>query len=209
MTTDINNYDFKTGLPQEFEIVDIAELYKKFKDTLTTRHRASFYHIIWFKQGSPTHFVDFNPIKIKPNTLLFLNKDTVQRFDNKTKFSGQAILFTDSFFCKTETDIKFLRNNIFFNNLFSVSQIQVQKQSKIFANLLHQMANELQNIKDYSQDDILRNLLHNFLLYSEREKRNQNFTEVKKSADLDYVMLFKDLLETNYQKTKASKLLRQ
>lgn len=202
MTPDIKKYDFKAGLPQEFEIVDIAKLYKEFKNTLTTTHRTGFYHIIWFQQGNPTHLVDFNPIKIKPNTLLFLNKDTVQRFDDKSKFGGKAILFTDSFFCKTEADTKFLRNSILFNDLFSVSQIQVKKQSKLFADLLQQMTNELQDIKDNSQADILQNLLHNFLLYSERERRKQNFTEIKKGADLDYVMLFKDLLETGYKNQK-------
>ncbi|MEA5427971.1 helix-turn-helix domain-containing protein [Arcicella lustrica] len=202
MTTDIKKYDFKTGLPQEFEIVDIAELYKDFKDTLTITHRTGFYNIIWFDQGSPIHLVDFSPIKIKPNTLLFLNKDTVQRFDNKTKFSGKVILFTDSFFCKTETDTKFLRNSILFNDLFSVSQIQIERQLKLFTDLLYQMTDELRNTKDNSQSDILRNLLHNFLLYSERERRKQNFTEINKSADLDYVMLFKDLLEKDYKNKK-------
>jgi AraC family transcriptional activator of pobA len=202
MTTDIKKYDFKIGLPQEFEIVDITTLYTKNKTTLTTRHRTGFYHIIWFQKGSPIHLVDLNPIKIKPNTLLFLNKDTVQRFDDKTKFEGKAILFTDSFFCKTEADTKFLRSSILFNDLFSVSQIQVNKQSKLFAALLQQMTDELQNGKDILQADILQNLLHNFLLHSERERRKQNFTEVKKSADLDYVMLFKDLLETGYKNQK-------
>ncbi|MEQ1664596.1 MAG: helix-turn-helix domain-containing protein [Bdellovibrionales bacterium] len=133
---------------------------------------------------------------------MFLNKDTVQRFDDKSKFGGKAILFTDSFFCKTEADTRFLRNSILFNDLFSVSQIQIQKQSKLFTDLLHQMTGELQNIKDNSQSDILQNLLHNFLLHSERERRKQNFTEIKKDANLDYVMLFKDLLETGYKKQK-------
>lgn len=202
MKTDIKKYNFKTGLPQEFEIVDIGELYQNFKGTLTTVHRTGFYHIIWFQQGNPTHLVDFNPIKIKPNTILFLNKDTVQRFDNKTKAGGKAILFTDNFFCRTETDTKFLRSSILFNNLFSVSQIQIGKHTKLFAELLQQMSTELQNTKDPSQADILQNLLHNFLLHAEREKRKQNFTEIKKDADLDYVMLFKDLLETHYKNQK-------
>ncbi len=202
MTTDIAKYEFKTGLPQEFEVLDITELYKNFKDNLTTTHRTGFYHIIWFQQGSPTHLVDFNPVKIKPNTLLFLNKDTVQRFDKKNKFDGKVILFTDSFFCRTVADTKYLRNSILFNDLFSVTQIQVHKQLNLFTNLLQQMTDELQNTKDNSQSDILQNLLHNFLLHSERERRKQNFTEIKKGVDLDYVMLFKDILEANYKKQK-------
>lgn len=202
MTTEIINYEFKTGLPQEFEIVDLVELYRDFRDTLTTTHRTGFYHIIWFQKGSPTHLVDFNPIKIKPNSLLFLNKDTVQRFDNKTNFEGKAILFTDSFYCKTEADTKFLRNNILFNDLFAVSQIQINEHSSLFIEILNQMTDELQNTKDSSQADILKNLLHNFLLHSERKKREQSFVELKKDANLDYIMVFKDLLEANYKTQK-------
>ena len=202
MTTNIKKYEFKTGHSQEIEIVDIAELYKEFKENLTTTHRTGFYHIIWFEKGNPTHLVDFNPIKIKPNTILFLNKNTVQRFDHKTKFEGKAILFTDSFFCKTESDTKILRNSILFNDLFSISQFQINKQGNIFSDILQSMASELQKPKDNYQSDILQNLLHNFLLYSERERRKQNFTEIKKSADLDFVMLFKDLLEINFKNQK-------
>jgi len=54
-------------------------------------------HIIWFQQGNPIHLVHFNLIKIKPNTLLLLNKDTVQRFDDKSKFGGKAIFHRQFF----------------------------------------------------------------------------------------------------------------
>ncbi|MBV6477957.1 MAG: HTH-type transcriptional activator RhaS [Ignavibacteria bacterium] len=202
MKSNIKKYSFKQGLPQEFELVGIGQLYNNHSAILTTPHRAGFYHILWFQKGSPTHIVDFNPIKIKPDTLLFLNKDTVQRFDKKGGFDGKAILFTDSFFCKTEADIKYLRSSILFNDLFSVSQIQMSKTASLFAHLFQLMEIELENEKDISQPDILKNLLHNFLLLSERERRKQNFTEIKKSADLDYVMLFKDILESNYRKLK-------
>lgn len=78
----------------------------------------------------------------------------------------------------------------------------MSKTASLFAHLFQLMEIELENEKDISQPHILKNLLHNFLLLSERERRKQNFTEIKKSADLDYVMLFKDLLESNYHKLK-------
>ncbi|TDL99571.1 MAG: hypothetical protein C4K58_06685 [Flavobacteriaceae bacterium] len=64
------------------------------------------------------------------------------------------------------------------------------------------MTQELNQTKDPLQADILKNLLHNFLLNAEREKRKQNFIEPKKDADLDNVMLFKDLLETHFKTQK-------
>lgn len=202
MKSEIKKYSFKQGLPQEFELVGIGELYKHHSDTLTTSHRTGFYHILWFQKGNPTHLVDFNPVKIKPNTILFLNKDTVQRFDKKGGFDGKVILFTDIFFCKSESDTKFLRSTILFNDLFAVSQIQLSNTASLFADLFQLMETELENEKDSSQSDILKNLLHNLLLLSERERRKQDFTEIKKGADLDYLMLFKDLLDANYRKLK-------
>ncbi|PVH26877.1 AraC family transcriptional regulator [Sphingobacterium corticibacter] len=192
----------KYTMPQEFELIGIEQLYNDNSDKLTTLHRIGFYHILWFQKGNPTHLVDFNPVKIKPNTILFLNKDTVQRFDKKGGFDGKAILFTDSFFCKTETDTKYLRSSILFNNLFSVAQIQISETASLFADLFKLMDEELKNQSDSSQPYILKNLLHNFLLLSERERQKQDVTEIKKGPDFDYVMLFKDVLETNFRKLK-------
>jgi len=202
LTVGIQKYSFKPGLPQELEIVGLADIYKEFEGNLTTPHRAGFYIIIWFQKGSPTHLVDFNPVKIKPNTILFLNKNIVHRFDSKGNFDGKAILFTDSFFCKTEADTKFLRSNILFNDLFAVSKIQLLRTASLFTDLFQQMETELMNPKDNYQSDILQNHLHNLLLHSDRERRKQNFTEIKKGANLDYVILFKDLIENQFLKQK-------
>ena len=95
-----------------------------------------------------------------------------------------------------------MRSTVLFNDLFSVSQIQLSETAPLFAELFQLMETELDNEKDNSQSDILKNLLHNLLLLSERERRKQDFHQIKKGADLDYVMLFKDLLDINYRKLK-------
>ncbi|MVT09539.1 AraC family transcriptional regulator [Chitinophaga tropicalis] len=202
MSNNIIKYEFKPGLPLEFEIIPFSGLYSKSRDIIIKPHRTSFYHIIWFEKGTTKHLVDFKPVPIKENNLLFLNKDVVQVYEDKPKAEGIAIVFTDSFFSKSEADIKFLHESILFNDLFSVSIIELKKQAGIFSNLVKLMKEELSNRKDAMQGDILKNLLHNFLLYAERERREQNFQEVKKGADLDYVLLFKDLIEANYKKNK-------
>lgn len=202
MNKDIQKYDFKQGLPQEFEILNMVELYKDFSEELTTPHRAEFYQILWFKKGKSTHFVDFNPIKTTPNTVLFINKNSVQQFDSKFDLDGEIILFTDNFFCKDETDIKFLKSTILFNDLFAISTVIIPNVSSLFTNFFELIETELKNTKDQYQSDILRNNLKNLLLLSERERRKQDFTEIKKGADLDYVLLFKDLLENQFQQEK-------
>ena len=202
MTSKIQQYDFKKGLTQEFEIVDFEQLFKLSSEKILKPHRTEFYQILWFQSGKPTHFIDFKPIEIDPNTILFVNKNSVQRFDSNSKFKGKAILFTDGFFCKSETDTQFLRSSILFNDLLSISQIKITNSIPVFANILQQIETELDYPKDGFQSDILRNHLRNFLLNSERVRRHQDFIELKKGADLDYALLFKDLLDNHFKSQK-------
>lgn len=203
MTSDIQKYGFKDGLPQEFEIISLGELLQDFSKDLTTPHRTECYQIIWFQKGTPTHMVDFNPVPIKQNTLLFLDKNSIQRFDDTADMEGVVILFTDSFFCKSEADTKFLRSSMLFNDLHSIATIEARDLTSIFANFFQLMALELKNQIDHYQSDILRNYLQNFLLLSERERENQNSTNVYKGADLEYVIRFRDLLDQQFQNQKS------
>lgn len=198
MTEIIQKYDFKEGLPQEFEIIDFDLLFNEFSEEIKKPHRAEFYQILWFQKGSPTHFVDFNPIKIKSNSLLFVNKSSVQIFDNKTTFQGKAILFTDNFFCKTKMDTKFLRSSILFNDLLSISQIQLPKNNSTIKTIFELLETEINNSKDNYQSDLLRNDLHNLLLHCERERRKQDFIELNKDTNLEQTLLFKTLLDDNF-----------
>lgn len=198
MTAEIQKYNFKEGLSHEFEIINFSTLYTRSSAYMIKPHRLDFYAILWFQEGTPTHFVDFNPIKIKPNTLLFINKNSVHRFDNIANCSGKVLLFTDNFFCKTDADVRSLRSNILFNDLISISQINISGATSIFTVIFQQLEIELENVKDTYQSDILRNLLKNLLLYAERERRKQDFVELKKDENLDHALRFKDLLDKNF-----------
>lgn len=198
MTGKIKKYGFKEGLPQEFEIIDFDFLFDEFSEEIKQPHRAEFYQILWFQKGTPIHLVDFNPIKIKPNSLLFVNKNSVQIYDHDTKFKGKAILFTDIFFCKTESDTKFLKSSILFNDLLSISQVQIPKNGSVIETIFELFETELKNSKDNYQSDLLRNSLHSLLLHCERERRKQDFIEIKKDAYLEQTLLFKALLDDHF-----------
>ena len=196
----IKKFAFKDGLPQEFELVELGKLFKEHSDSLTIPHRTGFYHVLWFQKGTPTHMMDFETITIEPNTLLFLNKDTVQQFDKNEKIAGKALLFTESFFCRSVPDTKFLRSTILFNDLFSISKIKLPSDDSVVPSIIDHIRKELEKAKDDFQSTILHNLLHNLLLHCERERRKQDFTEIKQSVDLDIVMLFREELDIHYIK---------
>ncbi len=199
----IPKHNFKQGLPHEFEIVDLGTLFQGFSQEMSTPHRAEFYQIIWFQKGNCTHIVDFNPLFIESNTILFVNKGSVQQFDSRGSFTGKSILFTDNFFCKTDNDSKFLKSTPLFNDLFSVSQVQLAGVTSLLQAMFNLMATESSEVKDEYQSDILRNTLRNVLLHCERLKKQQfGFTEVKKGTYMDCVLLFKDLLENKFHTQK-------
>lgn len=210
MSNEIKKYHFKPGLPQEFEILQIAQVFENFKDSLSRAHRTDFYHIFWFQKGTATHLVDFNPVQVQPNTMIFLDEGQVHGFDKKGGFDGKVILFTDSFFCQHESDREFLRSTVLFNDWLSIPKLQVADQHEPFSALLSQMETELSKGNDAFQAEILRNLLRNFLLHAERERRNQNVTEVRKGADHDHLLQFKELVESQFlEQKKVSYYARQ
>lgn len=200
MKEKIQKYNFKEGLPQEFEIIDFDLLFNEFSEEIKKPHRAEFYQIFWFQQGATTHMVDFNPIKINPNSLLFINKNSVQLFDSRAKIKGKAILFTDHFYCKTDLDTQFLKSSILFNDLLSVTQINIS--NSIIETMFRQLETESGNQKDEYQADIIRNDLRNLLLHSERERKKQGLIEFKKDTDFEYALTLKDLLDNNFIKHK-------
>lgn len=187
----------------EIEIIAIKDLYSKNKNKLTLPHRTDFYHIIWIEKGNTTHLVDFNPVKLEKNSILFINKSKVHFFDPAEKFDGKLILFTDNFFCKNQEDVDFLNSTILFNDLLETTPLKLTRVHDSLSKLLELMRNELVNPTHSFQRDILQNYLHNFLLLCDQEKRTQGFKEIPKGADTDYAVLFISLVNEHFSKVRS------
>ena len=127
MTDEIKKLKFKRNVDLQVEVVPLHTLINITKNHLTTPHRTNLYHIFLFEDCQPTHFVDFEPVKIESYSLLFIDKDRVHQFDKLLKYKGRILIFTDDFFCTTESDIKFLRSSILFNDLSGNATIQLTK----------------------------------------------------------------------------------
>ena len=199
----IKKYRFKEGFNLEFEILDLPERLESKGDLMTVPHRAQFYHILWIEKGEGTHFVDFNPINIEDNTILFIPRNCVNMYDAKGWYQGKAIIFTDSFFCKNNQDVQYLNTTMLFSDLYDRTKIKVNpgfSDLKVFFNIIE---TEYKRNPDSAKYHILHNMLHVFLLQAEREMRKQGFKELKPSANLDYLLLFKDLLEKNFREEKS------
>ncbi|MEO7991046.1 MAG: helix-turn-helix transcriptional regulator [Chryseolinea sp.] len=199
----ITEFKFKADLTLELEIISIKDLYSKNKKLLTLAHRADFYHIIWIEKGSPTHLVDFNPVSVPKNSILFINRSQVHLFDSSEKYDGKLILFTNRFFCKNKEDVDFLSSTILFNDLLERTPLRLDGIKSSLISLLELMEKEVGNTSHPIQRDILQNYLHNFLLLCDKEKRKQGFKEIPKGADRDYTILFTSLVNEHFTKVRS------
>ena len=200
----IKKLKFKRNAELQIEVVALHSLSNLNIEHLAKPHRTDFYHIFLFENCQPVHFVDFEPIPIEPYSLLFISKDRVHQFDQLLKYEGSILIFTDDFFCTSESDTKYLRSSILFNDIADKPTIKLTKtEFEKYRNICDSITEELSLPIDKSKPVLLKNFLHNFLLLAEREKRNQGFSDLKKGADLDYTLFFRDLVESNYTKLKS------
>ncbi|WP_184547825.1 helix-turn-helix domain-containing protein [Mucilaginibacter sp. FT3.2] len=202
MQSDIKSVKFKKGLPFEIEVLPIAETVEKHTHTISNPHRAEFYHVFWFQKGTGTYLINFQPIQIKANSFLFVNKNKVQVLDNFSQHDGKLLLFTDGFFVKTEADGKFLKTSILFNDLLAIQVIDTGS-SGILETIFNAIEAELAIENDSYHYDILHNLLHNLLLNAERELKKKEISEIKTGVDLEYTLVLKDILETQFKSLKS------
>jgi AraC-like DNA-binding protein len=202
MAGQIKSILFKEGLSIEMEIIPIAATFLKHKESIALPHRDDFYNIFWYQKGRANHFIDFKPITVSKHSLLFVNKNRVQMLDPKGGYDGKFLLFTESFFDKYPGDVKYLRNNILFNDLLENPVLDIKNNPSI-ASAFNDIETELSKPNDTVQYELLHNLLHNLLLLAEREKRKEGFKKIKNGEDLDYTILFKNLLEDKFKTIKS------
>ena len=200
MSLSVRKYKFENDSSIELEVVHLQNLTRNKASFLILPHRTNFYHIFLFDQTSAKHIVDFRPIEVESNSLLCLNKDRIHQFDASLNYNGYVLIFTDTFFCTTAHDLKFLNQSILFNDLndhpyFKPNIDRWHHLRKLFL----EIESILIDSPFHSKSKILKNLLENVLLFCEGEKINSGIPKHKKSDDLDYTQKFKNILDKDFR----------
>lgn len=199
----IKQYQFQNKGNLSIEVVELENLVKTAKKHLLVPHRTDFYHIFLFENCNPKHIVDFVNLDIQANSLLFLDKGRVHQFDKSLDYKGKILVFTDDFYCQYVQDNQYLKSNILFNDITGNSVLEVGQSISHFFQICQQINQELAQENNIYKREILKNYVHNFLILAEREKQKKSFIEFKKGANLDYFLLFKDLLEIHFKEIKS------
>lgn len=193
---------FDDTMPIGIEIIQIDNLYVQESQNLTSPHRASFFCVLWFIDGAPTHMIDFVPITIKPGNFLFVGKNRLQFFDQHTFFKAKVLLFTDPFFSITTSDNNFLTRTSLFNQ-YDNNKYCLLKESNTLREFWNLIEQQEKTVIDSYKPLILRNHLANFLLQAEREAGLIMNKATTTDNQLEVFFNFKDLLEKHFREQQS------
>ena len=186
-TYDFNNKQTALGV----EIVDLSKI-MTLKEKALKAHRLNFYQILIITKGRGIHEVDFQQIAYSENTVIPVAMGQVQRFSLNPNLAGYAILFTPDFLIKENLDYSYLFDfTIFLHTINPISSIANQA----VYTLIDEMISEQQKKLEFNTTEYQRNLLKNFLIQIERNKRQR--TDIVCNDSLELFLKFRKLLEEN------------
>lgn len=189
---EISTYDFKNKQTNlGVEIVDLKKIVT-LKDKALKAHRLNFYQIIVITKGRGIHEVDFQQIAYSENTVIPIAMGQVQRYTFNPNLEGYAIVFTPDFLVKDNLDYSYLYDfTIFLHTINPISSIANQA----VYTLIDEMISEQQKGLAFNTIEYQRNLLKNFLIQIERNKRER--TDIISNESLELFLKFRKLLEEN------------
>ncbi|GAB7087349.1 AraC family transcriptional regulator [Marinifilum fragile] len=161
-----NNRSTKLGL----EIIPLQRILKHSQKNNHKAHRLNFYQILIFTKGRGTHEVDFEKIAYSENTVIPIAMGQVQRFSANEQTEGFAVVFTPDFIIKGGADYQYLYDYTIFTH--SLKPISNFANKEVYA-LLDEMIAEQSKDLQFDTAEYQRNLLKNFLIQIERNKRER------------------------------------
>ncbi|MBX7058813.1 MAG: helix-turn-helix domain-containing protein [Leptospirales bacterium] len=195
---EIKTLSFRRRTPPEIEVLNMERMLRDHHRTATRPHRTDFYHILFFGRCAPVHRVDFQEVAVTPRSLLFLAREQIHQFDAVRKYSGQALIFTASFFCQSAADSDFLRGNVLFNQILSGPLLQTDRETHArLRTILNWITEELQ-FGAAANPAILKQLVHLLLLLAERKIREGLPQARRSSREIQRTLAFRELIEKQY-----------
>ncbi|MRT92588.1 AraC family transcriptional regulator [Ancylomarina sp. 16SWW S1-10-2] len=185
---DFNNKQSNLGL----EIIPLTRILNFSNEKGFETHRLNFYQIIVVTEGRGIHEVDFERIAYSENTVIPVALGQVQRYYSNPQLKGYAILFTADFLVKDEFDYHYLYDYTIFNHTINP---QSHIANKEVYTLLQEMITEQQKGTAFDSAEYQRNLLKNFLIQIERNKRKR--TDIVCNESLTLYLKFRKILEEN------------
>lgn len=208
-TAGIPRYAFDSTAPYEsipFGLVDINEIFNSGKP-LEKPHTHSFYQIVWYKEGSGSHFVDHKNEEIRPGRVFLISPGQIHNVGETIGGSGYVIHFNESFLSTENNNEEMVMKYNAFNTYdqppyFDVDKKTSERLQRIVDGMIAQ--EELENT--FGHTNYLSYLVKMFLITLIREgvRGNGDKLYTGNAASLNYIK-FRRELEKNFRKVHTVK----
>lgn len=133
-TYNICNLNEKPLLHTEF----IAEHFDEYLEThknLHFPHKHSFYHLVYFTQGTGSHSIDFINFPVEPGQIYFMIPGQVHSWNFKSAANGFIVNFSADFIHELLVEPRYLERFSFFSGIANSQVVSVPKEKQ--SQLLH------------------------------------------------------------------------
>jgi AraC-like DNA-binding protein len=147
-----------------FEIMPLADLFARYKDGLIefdiqSFHRPQFNTIIFIREGTGTHFIDFRTINYKSGDLICISQNQVHAFKISDNTEALMILFTTEFIMHgmIHQEVRSINNLI--RNMLKTPLLRRKDAIDTIQSLFHTLAVEYCDDPDKNKFGLFRHLL--------------------------------------------------
>ncbi|PJJ83131.1 helix-turn-helix domain-containing protein [Mucilaginibacter auburnensis] len=204
MKTSIPVYDIcsLTNNTEDDILINRFAAYLAKHKNLFIPHKHSFYHLVYFTQGSGSQTIDFEYVPVKPHQIYFMVPGQVHNWNFEGNVDGYIINFSAGFFQSFLLKAGYLDELPFFSGIVadSVIDIPVDVQANAIA-LFEQLVTEHDGNKPLKADMIRATLLKLFITIARLTPAQRN------APTYNYTLLrnFQKLIEKNYTTLKLPK----
>lgn len=161
-----------------------------------------WYTVLIINRLSGGLVIDDYLVQLTQPLVIFVTPGQHFMFNEDADCEGYAISFNQEFYCIEYHDAEVSCNGLLFVNNYNLVQIQLDPQQQtIYNNTVTEMAGEFGN-DDTLQSEMLKNLLKNLLIRSNRLFRTQNSTTDVDDVNIDFARKFSGLVEKHYKEKK-------
>jgi AraC family transcriptional activator of pobA len=168
-----------------FEIIETHGEFRKRKANFLIPHRKDYYMLVFVREGSSRHWVDFVPYTLKPNTFYFSNPNQVQIKEQSAPLHGILISFTKDFL-QIEENLLLRELPVILNPDNQHELSLTPEEIDFIEDLLEKMLTEFNTEKNW-RSPMLQSYLRVLLIYVSRIYTKQ----FQLSASSDRVLLRK------------------
>lgn len=177
--------------------------YAKQNQHLFKAHKHSFYHLVFFTNGTGMQQIDFESFKIQPNQIYFMVPGQVHNWKFDTEPDGYLINFSTNYFSNLLLRQDYLSQFAFFNGTPGHQVINLErhlsdKLAYIFEDILKEGENGINN-----NDDLIKILL--LQIFTLVKRSHSEKIELQNPYNHTILNNFRQLIETNYKDIRLPK----